>query len=246
MTMAYTGAIDTTWRARVTKPLTGKALEAILQESNIIALTGHIGVRLVVLENADYRLLVLNGSVQSVQDKRDPARIVLAHQEPLLQALAAVPQQGTVLELGLGGGSAMNHAQVHFPHLNWLCLEQHAAVVSLYFDHFCPDFLPVQQKIRTASALSWFRQHPNQQFNLVLCDLYDSIDMPLLEACAQAVLPGGQLNINWLPHMQQDALGDEALDSCVALAGWVRTTHPIAGFRNRVYQLTRPLATASG
>ncbi|RUO37984.1 hypothetical protein CWE15_10720 [Aliidiomarina taiwanensis] len=229
----------------MTKPLTGEALEAILQESNIIALTGHIGVRLVVLENADYRLLVLNGSVQSVQDKHDPARIVLAHQVPLLQALAAVPKQGRVLELGLGGGSAMNHAQVHFPHLQWLCLEQYAAVVSLYFDHFCPNFLPVEQKIRTTSALSWLRENPQEQFDLVLCDLYDKIDMPLLEACAQAVLPGGQLNINWLPHMQNDALGDEALDSCPALSGWARATHPIAGFRNRVYQLTRPTETAT-
>ncbi|HLV47698.1 MAG TPA: hypothetical protein VKY35_01405 [Aliidiomarina sp.] len=226
----------------MTKPLTGQALEQLLQEATIITLTGGIEVRLVVLENQDYRLLVLNGAIQSVQDKRDPARLVLAHQVPLLSALAGLPTNGKVLELGLGGGSAMAHARKHFPTLNWLCLEQSASVISLYFDHFGPEIVVPEQCILMADAYEWLTgKGQGEQFNLVLCDVYERLDVQFLEACARAVKPGGVLAINWLPHMQNDDLGGEELDRCTAISGWSRNKQKIAGFRNRVYQLTRPV-----
>lgn len=226
----------------MTEPLTGQALEQLLQEATIITLTGGIEVRLVVLENQDYRLLVLNGSVQSVQDKRNPARLVLAHQIPLLAALAAVPEHGNVLELGLGGGSAMAYARAHYPTLNWLCLEQSARVISLYFDYFAPATVIPEQRILMAKAYEWLTTSwQGPQYDLVLCDVYDRLDVQFITACAKVVKPGGVLAINWLPHLQNDNLGDSELDCCAAIAGWLRTQQNVAGFRNRVYQLTRPI-----
>lgn len=226
----------------MTEPLTGQALEQLLQEATIITLTGGIEVRLVVLENQDYRLLVLNGSVQSVQDKRDPTRLVLAHQIPLLAALAAVPERGNVLELGLGGGSAMAYARAHYPTLNWLCLEQSASVISLYFDHFAPATVIPEQRILMADAYEWLTTSwQGEQYDLVLCDVYERLDIQFIAACAKVVKPGGVLAINWLPHMQNDDLGSDDLDRCETVAAWSRTKHKIDGFRNRVYQLTRPV-----
>lgn len=225
----------------MTEPLTGQALEQLLQEATIVALTGGIEVRLVVLENQDYRLLVLNGSVQSVQDKRDPSRLVLAHQIPLLAALAAVPEGGNVLELGLGGGSAMAYARANYPTLNWLCLEQSANVISLYFDHFAPPTVVPEQRILMTDAYTWLtKTWQGKQYDLVLCDVYERLDIQFITACAKVVKPGGVLTINWLPHMQNDDLGGDELDNCAAVSNWSRTKHKIHGFRNRVYQLTRP------
>lgn len=225
----------------MTQPLTGLALEKLLQEATIVTLIGDAEVRLVVLENQDYRLLVLNGAVQSVQDKRQPARLVLAHQHLLLAELSQLPPQAKVLELGLGGGSALAHAQVYFPQLNWLCVEQSAQVISLYFDYFAPEIRATNHRIVQANAYQWLtQQRQHDVFDLVLCDVYEQLDAHFLTACAAAVKPGGTLAVNWLPHLQNDQLGGQEFDACLAVQGWSRSQKKVPGFRNQIFYLTCP------
>lgn len=215
-------------------------LEALLGDAQLIALTGTSEVRLVVLENQDYRLLVLNGSIQSVQRKSAPHELILPHQIPFLAGLKSLPEHAKVLEFGLGGGSAMAYARHFFPTLNWLCLESNPEVISLYLDHFAPDYLLPNQQILLTEALQWLQQEPpEQQFDLILCDIYAKVLQPLLAACKERVKPGGSLVINWLPHLNQKEQPD-ALELQALFPNWATKAEKVPGFRNCIYRLQRP------
>lgn len=222
-------------------PLTALELEQLLDQASIIALDGHSSERYVVLERLPYRLLVLNGSVQSVQNTQNPSHLLLAHQKPLLSFLKKIPQTAQVLELGLGGGSAMRYAREFFPKLQWLCIERSATIISLYFDYFAPDIVIPNQSIMCDEAYTWLTKKRNErQFDLLLCDVYNRLDESFLSACADAVKPGGYLAVNWLPHLQEDSYGQEVISQCAALKNWPYEKEKIQGFRNRVYLFQRP------
>lgn len=220
--------------------LTPTELETLLGDATLIALTGTSEVRLVVLENQDYLLLVLNGSIQSVQRKSASQELVLPHQVPFLAELKSLPEHAEVLEFGLGGGSAMAHARYFFPTLNWLCLESNAEVISLYLDHFAPEYLLPNQQIVMADALQWLQQAPaEQQFDLILCDIFAKVPQSLLAACKERLKPGGSIVINWLPHLNQKEQPD-TLELQALFPNWEAKAEKVPGFRNCIYRLQRP------
>ncbi|WP_113907579.1 spermidine synthase [Aliidiomarina celeris] len=222
-------------------PLTPKQLESILGDATLTALSGTSEVRLVVLENQEYRLLVLNGAIQSVQHKQYPYALLLPHQVPMLAVLEQLPSAAEVLELGLGGGSAMAHARHYYSTFEWLCVESSAAVISLYFDHFAPEVVLPNQTIVMAEAQQWLRTAPQgRQFDLILCDIYAKVSQPFLELCYVRVKRGGWLVINWLPHLNESEYADP-LSTLGIFKGWHVESSKVPGYRNRIYRLQRPL-----
>lgn len=223
-------------------PLTAQDLENLLRSATLLTLSGTSEVRLLVLQNQEYRLLVLNGALQSVIDMGQPERLIFPHQTHLLAPLKTLHDGADVLELGLGGGSAMAYARANFPTLQWTCLENSAEVISLYMDYFAPEIFVPHHQILFADALQWLRETPaEQQYDLVLCDLYDRVQQPLIDLCAARVRPGGILMVNWLPHLNAEGGGEQLFMTHPMVRSWQRQVTPVPGFRNLVYQLAKPI-----
>lgn len=226
----------------MTRPLTYPTdFEYELAKSSILYLTGDSEVRVVVLENQDYRFLVINGAIQSVLDLNDPKALVLPHQQQLLEELPKLAPTARVLELGLGGGSALRHATYCYPHLLWRCLENNAEVINLYWEYFAPEEAMAEHEIILSDSLAWLQKAPaRQQFELILCDLYDEIQAPLLEACLQRLSSDGVLMVNWLPHLQpQGAKSQDFFHWLSAQQNLQHTMYKVPGFRNQIHRLTR-------
>jgi spermidine synthase len=212
-----------------------------LATASILYLTGDTEVRVVVLENQDYRFLVINGSMQSVLCKADPGRVVFPHQQAMLEDLDSLAPGARVLELGLGGGSALRHASYEHPGLRWTCVESRADVINLYWEYFAPAEPLGEHELVLDSSLHWLQRAPRaQQFELILCDVYAEIQVALMDGCLDRLAPGGILVVNWLPHLQPQ--GDDSQD----FFGWFSSERGLShrlqkvpGFRNQIHRLTR-------
>jgi len=227
----------------VSQLLSAPDLENLLASANILAMRGNSEVRLVVLQNQEYRLLVLNGAVQSVQYMPRPELIMFPHQQVLLSILPMLPEQARVLELGLGGGSALAHAAHFYPKQKWHSIEKSMAVIDLYLEFFAPKIPHVHHQIVCADALEWLQGNPIDQesaFDLVLCDVYAKVRRPLLRECAKQVKPGGWLLVNWLPHLHSSEQVHNFLKAVPELANWQVTTQKVAGFRNQIVRFQKP------
>ncbi|WP_126804313.1 spermidine synthase [Aliidiomarina minuta] len=212
-----------------------------LAKSSILYLTGDSEVRVVVLENQDYRFLVINGAIQSVLKLQDPKALVLPHQLELLAELPQLAPTARVLELGLGGGSALRHASYCYPQLYWCCLETNAEVINLYWEYFAPEQELAEHEIILSDSLEWLQKTPaRQQFELILCDVYAEVQAPLLEACLGRLSADGVLMVNWLPHLQPQ--GNKSLDFFHWLSAQQNLQHTmqkVKGFRNQIHRLTK-------
>lgn len=212
-----------------------------LATASILYLTGDTEVRVVVLENQDYRFLVINGSIQSVLNKADPGAVVFPHQRAMLQDLNALSPGSRVLELGLGGGSALRHASYAHPELRWTCIESRADVINLYWEYFEPAAPLREHELVLDSSLNWLQRAPeSEQFELILCDVYAEVQEALVNACLSRLAPGGILVVNWLPHMQPQ--GERSQDFFSWLSNerdLAHDTRKVPGFRNQIHRLTR-------
>lgn len=224
----------------MTQLLDAPALEKIISSSDILALKGNSEVRLVVLENQEYRLLVLNGAVQSVQYKPQPHAILFPHQRQLLKILPELKPNAEVLELGLGGGSALAHAARYYPKMKWTTVEKSMTVIDLYLDFFAPDIPHTKHQIACADGKDWLRNKNDQSFDLILCDVYAKIQRPLLVECSRHVKPDGWLVVNWLPHLHEQDSVDSFLKGVPELQDWSLKQDKVVGYRNRILRFQKP------
>ena len=194
-----------------------------------------------MLENQDYRFLVINGTMQSVMDRHHPSRIVFPHQQILLHPLLSLAPQARVLELGLGGGSALRHAVYHYPQLDWQCVEHSSEVISLFWEYFAPPVELQSQHIILQDSVTYIQNLPVQsRFELILCDVYDELQYPLMEACIHHLADDGILMVNWLPHVQPQ--GEQSADFFRRLSEQHGLTHQlnlVPGFGNQIHRLVK-------
>lgn len=220
-----------------------------LRSASLLYLTRDSEVRAVVLENQAYRFLVMNGAIQSVMDRRDPKAIVFAHQQLMLKELNQLDSSARVLELGLGGGSALRHVCYTRPDLHWRCIEQSSEVINLYWEYFQPpqqaqggagEFNPNHNIILSGSRDYLRRLSLQHRFELILCDVYDEIDNELLCLCVEHLTDDGVLVVNWLPHIQPQ--GDDSAAFFTQFSTSYELRHAMStvpGFRNQIHRLQR-------
>lgn len=215
-----------------------------LLNAHLLYLTGASEVRVVVLENQAYRFMLMGDAVQSVMNRADPQAIEFAHQQLMLRDLARLKAGARVLELGLGGGCAVRHARLQGYPLRWTSVEHNSEVVNLFWDYF--DVVPEQEVqgfshvIELADSIDYLKQLPqSQQFELILCDVYDELGNELIHQCIRHVHPEGELVINWLPHMQsQGAQSTDFFQQLVQQHGLQHKVESAAGFANQIHRLS--------
>lgn len=193
-----------------------------------------------VLENQAYRFMVMQGAVQSVMDIIDPQAIVFAHQQVMLRNLHSMPAGSRVLELGLGGGSAVRHAKWHNLPLHWTTVEQSAEVINVFWDYFdTPEPSALTHWVELADSREYLTRASHQtQFELILCDVYDELSSDLIRLCVKHLRANGELVVNWLPHMQTQGAQSTAFFS--ALTQELNLTHEVegvVGFANQIHRL---------
>lgn len=220
-----------------------------LLSANLVYLTTNSEVRVVVMENQAYRFMLMDGTIQSAMDLQDPQALVFAHQQVMLRDLAALAPGARVLELGLGGGSAVRHAQLHGLPLRWTTVEENSEVVNLYWCYFDSFALGDRSQTQTSSAFEHvielaesfeylWRLAPHTRFELILCDVYDELSDELIRLCIQHLHPGGELVINWLPHLQSQ--GTHSGEFFANLADELNLEHAmqtVVGFANQIHRL---------
>lgn len=219
--------------------------ERELLTANITYLTDNSDVRVVILENQDYRFMLMHGTLQSVMSLAQPQTIVFAHQEVMLRPLAELAAGSCVLELGLGGGSAVRYAKHYNYALNWTSVEHNSEVVNLFWDYFDPASLAphtqLQHQIELADSHTYLTQLPTtRKFELILCDVYDELGYGLLSLCADRLSAGGMLVVNWLPHIQPQGAESDSFFS--TLAERMHLDHEVItvpGFANQIHRLQR-------
>lgn len=212
--------------------------------------------RVVVVENQVYRFLLMDNAIQSVMSRHDPARIVFPHQQEMLRPLATLAEGARVLELGLGGGSALRHASFTRGDLNWTSVEQSAEVISVFWDYFsaqavtesaAPMPINPHHEIVLDSSEHYLQNRVGaRRFELILCDVYDVVQHRLLDMCLQHIEPGGMLVVNWLPHMQPQGENSSEFFSLLTTRGKQATgfsfDHQVAlveGFGNQIHTVIK-------
>ncbi|RAJ96361.1 spermidine synthase [Aliidiomarina maris] len=211
-----------------------------LLSAEVLYFTAESEVRVVVMENQDYRFMLMGDAVQSIMNLQDPAALEFAHQRLMLAQLDTLPAGARVLELGLGGGSAVRHANLRGLALDWVTVERSSEVINLYWDYFepTPPTAPFKLHIELAESQQYLGQAKNSQFELILCDVYDQLSQTLVANCLNRLSPSGELVINWLPHMQLEGLDStEFFAQLAAQHSLQHTLQTASGFANQIHRL---------
>lgn len=221
--------------------------ERELTSARIVYLTRNSERRVAILENQAYRFLLMHGALQSVMSLAQPQAVVFPHQRVMLQSLKQLPAASQVLELGLGGGSAVRHARLNGYDLTWTSVEYNSEVVNLFWDYFNPSLAQEDEHlthiIELADSQTYVQKLPTQQkFELILCDVYDELGVELLHLCVKHLSDHGELVVNWLPHIQpQGAQSEDFFATLTKQAGLVHQVSSIPGFANQIHRVRRNL-----
>lgn len=213
--------------------------------ANITYLTDNSEVRVVILENQAYRFMLMQGTIQSVMSLAQPQAIVFPHQQVMLQSLTQMPAGARVLELGLGGGSAVRHAKLSGYALEWTSVENNSEVINLFWEFFDPEpeqpHTLLRHHIDLADSHEFLTHLPaSRKFELILCDVHNELGYELLDLCIRHLSDEGELVVNWLPHIQPQGVQSDEFFS--ALAGRFQLHHEVTmvpGFANQIHRLQR-------
>lgn len=222
--------------------------ERELATTSLLYLTRDSEVRVVVLENQAYRFMLIGGSIQSVLRLDDPQTILFAHQKIMLKPLSTLPAGASVLELGLGGGSAVRHASYNGYDFEWTSVEQNSEIVNLYWDYFAPvedSATKLVHYIELNTVQGYLARLPaTRLFELILCDVYDELDYELIRACIGHLTQKGILVVNWLPQMQPQGQNSNPVFAELIKRVYEEDkteleyeSHAVAGFANQIHYL---------
>ncbi|WP_126799170.1 spermidine synthase [Aliidiomarina soli] len=216
-----------------------------LASTTLVYLSRDPEVRVVVLENQVYRFMLMNGDIQSVMALADPQAIVFPHQQRMLQVLDHLPQGARVLELGLGGGSALRHVNYQRPDLHWTSVERSAEIINLYWDYFSAQSLAAdfefnsrQQVVLADSTVFLNKLSETRKFELILCDVYDVVQSEVLQKCLNQLAGGGTLVVNWLAGMQPQGDDSESFFRQLLAPGtFQHSIDRVPGFGNQIHTI---------
>ncbi len=163
-----------------------------------------------VMEAAGFRWLLNGGSsVQSLMSIDSPTTLLLPNHVAMLFSLLLVNRADSILSLGMGGGSFERFLHKQYPNSSVVSVEPDEDIIRLAREFFG---IPSNVQVVTSSAEE-FVCKTKQQFDLVLCDIFEREVHP---ACLtsrsfyhdiKSVLdPDGVLTLNTTPNSQKEML----------------------------------------
>ncbi|EKE80906.1 fused MFS/spermidine synthase [Idiomarina xiamenensis] len=179
--------------------MTEQQLLTELARAYALPLTQSPDARAVVLENQDYRFLLMDGALQSILDRHHPQRLLFPHQQLYQRFLRQLGATAQVLELGLGGASLARYGCHHQAQLKWLSIENESQIIAA-LDYFaCPQQLTVMQ----TDAAVWLLQPVQQRYDFIHVDVFTAAEVPawlllpqFTNAIVQRLCVGGVLAFN--------------------------------------------------
>ena len=131
-----------------------------------------------VLEDARSRWVQYGtGTIQSLMDRAEPARLVLPYTRAMMASLVFIGRPRDALMLGLGGGSFVRFLQQHWPGLRIDVVEHDSLIVDIASAHFDITRRRPGLSIQVADARVALAQMTASR-QLVLADLFSPDGLP--------------------------------------------------------------------
>jgi spermidine synthase len=188
-----------------------ETIEALTSEqTSVVARSSNDTSVAQVLEAAGFRWLLNGGSsVQSLMSVDSPAALLLPNHVAMLFGLLLVESADSILSLGMGGGSFERFLHKQYPNSSIISVEPDKEIIRLARECFG---IPSSVQVASSSAEE-FVSKTNQQFDLVLCDIFERESHPacltspsFYQDIKSIVGPGGVLALNTTPHSQNEML----------------------------------------
>jgi spermidine synthase len=156
-----------------------------------------------VIDHTDLRSLYFGTpDLQSRMRLSDPSALMVSYTRAMLAPLLFMERPGSVLLLGLGGGSLAKFLLHHFPHCRVQVVERREAVIDLAHDYFS---LPHDRRldIYLGDAEVFLRTIARQSYELILVDIYNAwgpaqalSGSAFFPACRERLTPHGIVSVN--------------------------------------------------
>lgn len=139
--------------------------------------------------------------IQSCMRLEAPDELVLDYTRSMMGFLLLAPTPGSVLMIGLGGGSMLKYLHRHLPEADLTAVEINPGVIGLRQDFHIP---PDSERLRIVCADgAQFVAHPPRTYDLILVDGFTGDGLPealcsrrFYTQCRQALTPQGLLVAN--------------------------------------------------
>jgi len=163
-----------------------------------------------VLEAAGFRWLLNGGSsVQSLMSVDSPTTLLLPNHIAMLYGLLLLDSADSILSLGMGGGSFERFLHQQYPNSSIVSVEPDQDIIRLAHEFFG---IPSSVQVASSSAEE-FVCKTKQQFDLVLCDIFEREIHPacltsrsFYQDVKSIMDPDGVLALNTTPHSQKEML----------------------------------------
>lgn len=216
-------------------------LKGSLVQGQLLAYLKQNGCHWTIEENAHYRWLTMDQTVQSVMQRAAPEVLTFPHQQPLKGLIEQLPKKAKILELGLGGGSHLRYIKSVLPNSQIEIVENSRIIIDWFNDYFNPKQLAAT--LHHADANTFLASH-NAQADLLITDIYNrhySVFSQLIDNIfphlENNVKPHGLLYINFIPEREQEGLQlKQALEKTAFKLLW---GNQIIGFKNWIYLLEK-------
>ncbi|MBC7007403.1 SAM-dependent methyltransferase [Pseudoalteromonas sp. BZK2] len=120
------------------------------------------------------RWLLINETLQSVIEKRRPARLLFPHLQYLAKLWQDLEEPKKILELGLGGGAIRNYLQHTYPDSQLTSVDKNPDIIHCYKRYFGGDHA---NNLHCFDAQQVLEQ--NNEYNWIILDLFSEVDAPL-------------------------------------------------------------------
>ncbi len=163
-----------------------------------------------VVEAAGFRWLLNGGSsVQSLMAVDSPTTLLLPNHVAMLFSLLLVDSVDSILSLGMGAGSFERFLHKQYPNSSIVSVEPDQDII-----RFAREFFGIPTSVQVASSSAEeFVCKTKQQFDLVLCDIFEREIHPacltsrsFYQDIKSIVGPDGVLALNTTPDSQKEML----------------------------------------
>ncbi|MDD0838143.1 fused MFS/spermidine synthase [Curvibacter sp. HBC61] len=126
-------------------------------------------------------------AVQSTMSRADPDALVLSYTRTMMGFLLFKPQPGSIISIGLGGGSVPKFCHRYLPHTRQLVVEINPHVMALREEFQIPPDSD-RFEVRLGDGAQ-FIQTADESCDVLLLDGYQSLEMPA-QLCSEAFYQG--------------------------------------------------------